>query len=674
MTGSEGQRNPSTNASGTAEAPPRIPRISAEFIDPTADPGRDFYRYAAGRWVEANPVPSDKSRWGAFDELLERNFYLIHQILERAASDRSAPAGSPTRLIGDFYASAMDTDRRDALRLGPIAEPLDRVAQISSMEELYRVLGEFHRSGVDGLFETYAYPDKRNSAIYGFYLEQGGLSLPDRDYYLEPRFEEARTAFRGHLLRSFRLLGEEPAAAAADAESVLALETELAKASRTRTELRDEEKNYHRRELAEFVAGYPTLPWSTYLAARALPPLPYVILGQPEFFEAEARVLAGHPLAAWKTYLRWQVLKDAAPFLHAEAEDAHFDFFYRTLRGQPEPEPRWKRAAYVIDATLGEALGQLYVAEHFPPEARDRMRALVEDLTEVFRERLGTRDWMSPETRRRALQKFQRFTAKIGHPEVFRDYSSIRIDRGDYLGNVRRARAFEIARRAARIGGPVDRTEWEMTPPTVNAYFSPVKNEIVFPAGILQPPFFDLGADDAVNYGVIGAIIGHEITHGYDDQGRKYDADGNLADWWTESDAREFAARAQAIVQQYNAYEPLPGEHVNGELTLGENLADLGGLRIAFEALQRRLAKDPSRRRVIDGLTPEQRFFIAWAQGWRQNCRPAETKRRLSIDPHAPGEFRAAGPPANMEEFGRAFGLGEDAPSLRPRGNRVTVW
>ncbi|HTT26477.1 MAG TPA: M13 family metallopeptidase, partial [Thermoplasmata archaeon] len=379
-------------------------------------------------------------------------------------------------------------------------------------------------------------------------------------------------------------------------------------------------------------------------------------------------------LAEWRTYLRWHLLTDSAPYLHDAAEAENFAFFHRTLLGQQEPEPRWKRAARVIDMTLGEALGKLYVDAHFPPEARRRMRALVDDLRAVFRGRLERLAWMTPATRQKALSKFDRFTAKIGHPEVFRDYSAVRVDPSDYLGNVRRAATFEVRRQTGRIGKPVDRREWHMTPPEVNAYFDPTQNEIVFPAGILQPPFFDLTMDDAVNYGAIGAVIGHEITHGYDDQGRKFDAEGNLADWWSSEDAQEFDRRAQRIVEEYNAFEALPGVHVNGELTMGENIADVGGVSIAYEALQRRLAADPAQRRNVDGFTPEQRFFLSFAQVWRQNVKEADLRRRLTVDPHSPARFRAVGALTNLPEFYAAFGVRAGAPMWRPEDRRVAIW
>jgi putative endopeptidase len=643
-------------------------------MDRTVDPSVDFYRYAAGTWLRENPVPADKSTWGSFDELRERNFELIREILEDAATHAADPDPSPKSQVGAYFASAMATARLEKLRFEPILPDLARVDSVGSVKELFSVLAAFHRQGVGAFFESYVYPDKRSSEVYAFYLDQGGLSLPDREYYFDPRFEPIRSAFQEHLGRSFRSLGDGPERVRKATDAVVGLETELARASRTRTELRDEEKNYHRVPVPEFAAQHPSLPWVSYLKEREVGRIPHVIVGQPEFFDALERLVVGRPLAEWKEYLRWQVLRDSAPFLHEEAEAENFDFFHRTIRGQQQPEPRWKRAAMVIDETLGEALGRLYVERAFPPEAKARMAVLVDDLRAVFRGRLDSLEWMSEATRERARQKFARFEAKIGHPETYRDYSSVRIGPDDYLGNVRRARAFEVHRQAVRVGQPVDRTEWGMTPPTVNAYFSPVKNEIVFPAGILQPPFFELGRDDAVNYGGIGAVIGHEITHGYDDQGRKFDGSGNLNDWWTEADAREFERKARDVVQEYGRFEPLPGQPVNGELTLGENLADLGGLSVAFEALQRRLAAEPSRRHTIDGLTPEQRFFLSWAQVWRQNIPDPETRRRLVVDPHSPGKFRAIGAAVNMDTFFDAFGIREGSPMWRPKDERVRIW
>jgi putative endopeptidase len=650
------------------------PRFSVAHMDRTVRPSVDFYRYATGRWVRRNPVPSDKSRWGAFDELLQRNFETVRRILVGARRHAHDPDPTPVRQVGALFASALDLARRKRAKLAPLRPELDRINAIASVPDLYTVLAEFHREGLGGGFAGYAYPDKRSSGVYAFYLHQGGLSLPDREYYLDPQFEEVRGAYRRHLERSFRRLGDDPGRAEEAAGAVVALETELARASRTRTELRDEERNYHRFAVGELASRHASVPWERYLVDREIGGAPHVIVEQPEFFDAFALAVSAHDLREWRDYLRWHLLAGSAPFLDAETEAEHFDFFFRTLRGQKEPEPAWKRAAHVVDEALGEALGQLYVERAFPPEARARMGVLVGDLCAVFRDRLRSLPWMSQATRDRALAKFARFEPKIGHPEKFRDYSSIRIDPTDYFGNVRRAAAFEVHRQMIRVGQPVDRTEWGMTPPTVNAYITFVKNEIVFPAGILQPPFFDVTADDAVNYGGIGAVIGHEITHGFDDQGRKFDEAGNLNDWWTEADAREFERRAKAVVEQYNRFEPLPGHAVNGELTLGENLADLGGLSVAFEALQRRLAADPSQRRKIEGLTLEQRFFVAWAQIWRQNSLDAELLRRLITDPHSPGKYRALGAATNLDAFFDAFGIREGSPMWRPKSERTSVW
>jgi putative endopeptidase len=439
-------------------------------------------------------------------------------------------------------------------------------------------------------------------------------------------------------------------------------------------ELRDPEKNYHKFLRGEFSAQTPALPWGVYFAGRDVADPAYEIVGQPEFFTVVNRLVGERPLADWKVYLRWRLVHGAAAYLPAAFEEENFNFYGRTLSGQPEPEPRWKRGAHIIDGSIGEALGQLYVDKYFTPAARARMNDLVENLKGVFHDRLEKVPWMTEATRAKALAKFTRFTQKIGCPEKFRDYSAITIRRDDLLGNVQRAAVFESRREIARVGKAVDRTEWHMTPETVNAYFNPQQNEIVFPAGILQPPFFDVSMDDAVNYGGIGVVIGHEITHGYDDEGRKYDADGNLNGWWTEADASAFEARAQRVVDEYSRFEVLPGLHVNGKLTLGENLADLGGVHIAYDALQRALARDPAKRRKVDGFTPEQRFFISFAQIWRTNIRDTEAQRLVTVDPHSPGRFRAYGPLLNVAEFYTAFGIQPGSPMWLPPEQRAEIW
>lgn len=669
---------PLREALGASDVPvekePRIPRFSVEYMDQSIDPAKDFYSYACGSWLKNNPVPADKSRWGSFSELEERNNFLIHSILESASKDNSATAKSSTRLVGDFFLSAMDTSKINQLGFKPINADLAKIESVNNINDLVNLLAWYHKSGNSACFSLDVQPDAKDSSRYAFHLWQGGISLPDRDYYLSDSFAKQREAYKEHLTKMFSLLGEDARVAGEHAQTVLDIETQLAKASRSRVDLRDPLKNYNKFEVQKLVDDSKNFPWRQYLNELGLSTLPYAIVGQPEFFEQLDKLLKEKTLPEWKTYLRWQVLHSAAPFLHEAVELENFNFFGKALSGQQEQEPRWKRANKVINSEIGEALGQLYVEKHFPPAARERMSELVSNLKEVFKDRLENLSWMSEDTKKKGLLKFDRFTQKIGHPDKFRDYSTLEIKRDDYLGNVRRADAFEINRRLVRVGKPVDKNEWEMTPPTVNAYFNPLYNEIVFPAGILQPPFFDLAMDDAVNYGAIGAVIGHEITHGYDDEGRHYDADGNLVEWWTGKDAKEFDIRAQKVVDEYSAFEALPGLHVNGKLTLGENIADLGGVSIAYDALQRALKKDSSKRKVVDGLSPEQRFFISFGQIWRNNIRDAEAKRRITVDPHSPGRFRAFGPLLNLQEFYETFGIKKGAQMWRDPEQRAKIW
>src|SRR3954470_8479280 len=657
-----------------AEGELRIPRFSVENMDRTVEPGKDFYHYAAGTWLKNNPVPADKSRWSGFEELSERNWKLIRNILEATAADTSAAPKTPTREVGDFFASAMETNRIEKLAFKPIQDDLKRIDKLKTVEGLFKLLADFHERGISGMFGAGVSPDAKNSGIYAFHLSQGGLGLPDRDYYSKDDFAKQREDYREHMTKMFRLAGEKPTDAAVHAGVVLDLETALAKASRTRVQMRDPIANYNKMRVKDFQATNRVCEWKPYFEGSGMATVKEVIVGQPEFFTTIDKMLADRPLSDWKIYLRWHLIRSAAPYLHQAAEDESFAFYGTKLRGQPEQEPRWQRAAHVIDGSIGEALGQLYVEKYFPPQARARMLDLIGNLRVVFQDRLRKLDWMSDATRQKALAKFERFTQKIGYPDKFRDYSTVKIRRDDFLGNIQRAAIFESRRETARVGKPVDKSEWHMTPQTVNAYFNPLQNEIVFPAGILQPPFFDVTMDDAVNYGAIGVVIGHEITHGYDDQGRKYDANGNLNDWWTEADAKAFDARAQKVVDQYDAYEPLPGLHVNGKLTLGENIADLGGTSIAYEALQRALAKDPSKRKKIDGFTPEQRFFLSLSHVWRTNCREAEMRRLVTVDPHSPGQFRAVGPHVNVQPFYDAFGIKKGAPMFRSPDLRAIIW
>ncbi len=658
---------------GASEAPPKAPGFSVDYMDKSVDPGTDFYRYADGGWVRSNPVPADKSRWGAFMELQERNWFLIHSILDSVTA-KPQPPNSPSQKVADFFCSGMDTNRLEQLGFKPLDADLARIDALKTKEDLARLLADFHQRGVGAAFRCSVSPDARDSEVYALYFSQGGLGLPDRDYYLSPKFKEQRDAYAAHVTKMLTLLGEPPADAKAHSATVLEMETELAQASKARADLRDPIANYHKFSVADILNANPDVPLRAYLDASGQEKLSDLVVRQPEFFEALSTMLNSRPMRDWQTYLRWHLLRRAASYLHAAAEQEAFAFYGKVLSGQLDQEPRWQRVGKVIDDEIGEALGQLFVEQYFPPAARTRMLALVENIKAVFRDRLQKLDWMTEATRGKALAKFSRFTQKIGYPDKFRDYSAVEVRPDDYLGNVQRAEAFEAKRELARVGKPVDRSEWRMTPQTVNAYFNPSQNEIVFPAGILQAPFFDMHVDDAVNYGGIGVVIGHEITHGYDDQGRKFDADGNLNDWWTDADAQAVEARADQLVDQFDAYEVLPGVHVNGKLTLGENIADLGGVSIAYEALERALAKDSSQRTPIDGFTPEQRFFLSFAQVWRTNCRDAEARRLVTVDPHSPGRFRAVGALVNLPQFYEAFGIKAGAPMWRSPELRATIW
>jgi putative endopeptidase len=655
-----------------ADLPP-VPRFSTAYMDTTVAPGADFARYAWGNWSKDNPLPADKSRWSSFAQLDQYNQAGLKDILETAASKSHEP-GSIEQKVGDFFASAMDTAAIDAAGTKPVAADLAQIAAISNLTDLAQTVAVLHNQGVSGMFSVSVGADQKKSDINALYASQGGLSLPSKDYYVEEKHAKVREGFVVHLAKIFELAGDAPGTAAAGAKLILELESALAANAKSPVELRDRLANYNKMSTTELAAKVPAFPFAAYFAERRIggPAASEIIVGQPKFFEGLQGQLAARPLNDWKAYLRYKVLRNAGPYLTAAFEQEVFRFYSTELQGTPAQEPRWQRAARTVDDQIGEALGQLYVARYYPPEAKARMAEMVANITAVMRDRLGQLEWMTEPTRQKALTKFDRFFAKIGHPDKWKDYSTVPIVRDNYFANVRAASEFEVRRNLAKLGRPVDKMEWSMTPPTVNAYFQPTGNTINFPAGILQPPFFDFTLDDAVNYGGIGAVIGHEITHGFDDQGRHYDADGNLTDWWTPDDAKAFEARAQKLVDQYDSYEALPGLHVKGRLTLGENIADLGGVTIAFEALQRSLKE--KERKLVDGLTPEQRFFLSWAQGWRTNIRDNEQKRRVEIDPHSPGRFRSIGPLVNFQPFFDAFDIKEGDRMWRAPELRAKIW
>lgn len=652
---------------------PVPPRFSVANMDTNADPRVDFARYAYGRWAELNPIPGDKSRWGGFDELAQYNWAALKDILETTSS-KTHPMGSVEQKVGDLFASALDEAAIETAALKPLEPDLERIAGIRSLDELALTLAWLHNHGVAALFGLSVGADQKQSEAHAVYAWQGGLSLPSKDYYFSASFEKQRDEFIAHVARMLTLAGSDPDKAVTEAQTVFEVERSMATNAKTPVELRDRLANYNKMSLTEFAAKVSAFPMSVYLGERGLSAstLSDIVVGQPLFFEGLQEQISTRTLSDWKIYLRYKTLNDAASVLTSAFEEESFRFYGTVLRGTPAMEPRWQRAARMVDAALGEALGQLYVARYYPAEAKAKMDAMIVNITAVMRERLAKLEWMSEPTREKAIAKFDRFYAMIGHPDKFRDYSAVDVRRNDLFGNARSAAVFEIKRNLAKLGKPVDKSEWGMTPPTVNAYFQGTANQIVFPAGILQPPFFDFTLDDAVNYGAIGAVIGHEITHGFDDQGRRYDADGNLTDWWAPEDAENFMARATGLIEQYNSYAALPGLHVNGALSLGENIADLGGTSIAFEALQRSLVGKP--KELIDGFTPEQRFFLSWAQQWRTQFREDALRRQVAVGPHSPGMFRAIGPISNMQEFFDAFDIKEGDPMWRAPSVRVKIW
>jgi len=638
-----------------------------------ARPQDDLYRSVNGPWLAANEIPADKAIYGAFHALWDTAEQDVRAIVEKTvAADH--PQGSEPRKIADLYTSFMDEETIERLGAEPIAGQLALADGVTDVAELVAVLGKLELEGVPGVFRVWVDADAKSSDEHIVYLMQGGLSLPDESYYRDESFAEKRTAFVAHVARMLELAGRPDPAGAA--ERILELETRLAAHHWDRVKDRDVTLTYNKLDRAALEKLTPGLDWTGWLAGAGVPESAFeqVVVREPEFLTAAAAALQEIGLEQWKEWLGWQIVHSAASVLSKAFVDENFAFYGKTLTGAPELRDRWKRGLGVVESALGEALGQLYVTEHFPPIAKSRMVELVANLVESYRQRIEALDWMGPETRRRALDKLGTFVPKIGYPDKWKDYSALEIDPADLFGNLRRSVAVETARELAKLGTPVDRDEWRMTPQTVNAYYNPRQNEIVFPAGILQPPFFDLDADDAVNYGAIGAVIGHEIGHGFDDQGSRYDAAGNLNDWWTDADRAAFEALTDKLVAQYDALSPAetPGQFVNGKLTLGENIGDLGGLSIAYHAY--RLSLGDAEPPVIDGKSGAERFFGAWAHAWATKTRPEEAARRLTIDPHSPPEFRCNAVVKNIDAFHETYGTTEgDAMWLAPE-DRVRIW
>jgi putative endopeptidase len=649
------------------------PALSTADMDTTAAPCHDFYRYANGGWLDRTVMPPAYSRYGGFDELSDRNIDQVHRLLEDAVVRAKGSTRGNLGLLATFYGTGMDSGHVDMIGDRPILPVLERIAALKDKAGLSAELARLHADGVGALFSFTGRADPGNSSMVIGTFGQGGLSLPDRDYYFkaDSASQHVREEFTRHVARSLRLLGPAAGEATEQARTVLRIETALARASMTRVQQRDPRATYHKMPLAELARLCPGFDWNGYLLASGVKGIQDVNVRQPEFFAALDSTLNAVPLADWQTYLRWHVVNMAAPALSAPFVEEDFRF-ERVLSGAKEMLPRWRRCLVATDRALGEALGEVYVKTYFTPATKTKVLDLVKNLKAAFRDHIQGLDWMSDATKAQALHKLDAMGVKIGWPDKWRSYSGLRLEHDSFAANLMRANRFERAWRLGKIGKPVDKSEFSMTPPTVNARYSPSLNDILFPAGILQPPFFDPKADDALNYGGIGMVIGHEMTHGFDDSGRRYDADGNLKDWWTDEDARKYQVQVDRIVAQYDAYTVLDTVHVNGKLTTGENVSDLGGLTMAYAALQKALAGKPHTK--IDGFTPEQRFFLGYARLWRQLVRPAESVRRINTDPHSPGIWRVMGPLANMPEFEQAFGCTGPGTLMRPVAERVKIW
>lgn len=648
-----------------------------KYIDPanmdlSVKPGDNFYQYANGGWLQKNAIPSSKTSWGSFNVLREESSQRLRTLLEEAA--KSKKGDRFTQMIGDFYASGMDSAAIEARGYQPIKGELDRLAAISNKQQVLDEIATLRTQGIASpVFGMFVAQDRKNVTQYIVQLGQGGISLPDRDYYLkdDARSTTIRKAYRDHLERMFSLVGENAATAAYNADAILRIETALAKAQMSRVEMRDPYKTYNKFAVKDLSAQTQGMNWSSLLTQMNVKGVDSVLVTNPTFLKTADILLTALPLQDWKAYLRWNVLRNAAPYLSNAfvAEDFRLA---QVLTGQKEQTPRWQRMSSLIDQRLGDLLGQLYVQKYFKGEAKTRMLEMVNNLQQTFADRIQKLDWMSEATKQRALQKLNAFSKKIAYPDVWKDYQGVAITGSDFVGNLRSTSLWSYNYMTARLGKPVDKTEWGMTPPTINAYYNPVNNEIAFPAGILQFPFFDFGADDAIIYGGIGSVIGHEMTHGFDDQGAQYAASGNLENWWSKEDQAKFKTKADQVVAQYNAYTVLDTLHVNGRLTLGENIADIGGLSIAYDAFTKTAQFREGKK--IDGFTPAQRFFLSWAQIWRINMLPEAQAQQVLTDPHSPGMYRTHGAIVNMDAWYTAFNVQPGDKLYVAPDKRIRIW
>jgi putative endopeptidase len=658
---------PAADAVGTSGVDPK-------YMNPKIRPGDDFYMHANGKWQEETVIPADKASWGPAYVLIDDAQEKLRVIIEDAAKPTATASSGEARKVGDLYRSFIDEARLDALGLKPLEREFAAIDAIESKSELPGLLARLRQIGVTTPVDVDIQQDKRDSTRYIGYLSQNGLGLPDRDYYLDDKDAQLvgiRKKYAEHIERMLTMAGSRTAKE--DAAQILALETAIARAHWTKVENRDPVKTYTKMAAKDVPAYAPGFDWKAYIAANGLPGGDAdIVLYQASYLKGFGEIAANTPLPVWKTYLKWHVLRDYARFLSKAYVDESFAFYGKTLNGVPQNRPRWQRGVVLVDEAIGEALGKVYVTKYFPPESKARMEKLVANLLAAYKQSIDGLDWMGPATRKEAHAKLAKITPKIGYPAKWRDYSRLAIDPDDLVGNVMRANRFEDARNVAKLGKPIDRDEWLMTPQTVNAYYNPLMNEIVFPAAYLQPPYFDPAADDAANYGGAGATIGHEISHGFDDSGSQYDGDGNLRNWWTAEDHKRFDAKTSALVAQFDAYSPVPGHFVNGKLTLGENIADLSGLAIAHKAY--RLSLGGKEAPVIDGLTGDERFFLGYAQGWRRKSREEKQIVWLKSDPHSPDESRANGPLSNLDAFYGTFKVRDGDRMYRAPDKRVSIW
>lgn len=654
--------------------PEGVKFIEPSYIDSSVNPADNFYQYANGTWMKNNSIPSSETRWGSFNLLEDFNKNALKGLLEEASSKEGAAQGTAEQMVGDLFASGMDTTAIDKAGVSAIQQELDQINSIKDIATLQDEIAREAKLGLNPLWSFYVGPDDKNvnQNIGNFF--QGGLGLPDRDYYLklEPREEEIRAKYLEHIANIFKLAGEAEADAKAHARVIMSMETNLAKASMDRVTMRDPYKLYNKLSLTQLNEKTPGVEWKSLLKKMGVSNQDTVLVAQPEFMASLVEMFKSVPIEQWKVYLKWHMLSGMAPYLSNDFSQESFNFNGKIMRGQQEQKPRWKRVLSVVDGAVGEQLGKMYTDKYFTTEAKNRMMELVNNLETAFEHRIKNLDWMSDTTKAKANEKLHSFIKKIGYPDKWRDYTGLVIVRNSYVKNILASNAFDYNFMISKLGKAVDKTEWGMTPPTVNAYYNPAFNEIVFPAGILQYPFFDLSVDDAAIYGGIGAVIGHEMTHGFDDQGCQYAADGNLKNWWSLDDKARFDAKTKMVKEQYDAFTILDGKHVNGSLTLGENIADLGGVTIAYDAFKR--TKQGQGNEKIDGFTPDQRFFLSWAQVWRQNIRDEEAAQRLVTDPHSPGEHRCNGPLTNFKPFYTAFNVKEGHKMYKPEAQQAKVW